>query len=260
MTTKKTGTKEWSDISQNLFIGCRNNCRYGYGREMMVRLKRKTPENWPDMIPAKRWRTTKPKLFKNQVIMFPSLHDIFPEHLDETVEFLTSWLKLGNKYLIVSKPRLECIKRLCEDLEQYREQIKFRFTIGSYHDDVLGFWEPNAPKFTERKECLAFAYNAGYKTSCSCEPYLDEDVLYLIQSHLLTYVTDTVWIGKMNKIDDRVDTKGWTTVEKRYLKRVKEAQTDEFIKDLYQKLKGIEEIRWKDSCKEVLDLPEEDIG
>ena len=35
-----------------------------------------------------------------------------------------------------------------------------RFSIGACDDQILSFWEPNAPNFEERKQCLKYAYKA----------------------------------------------------------------------------------------------------
>ena len=68
----------------------------------------------------------------------------------------------GNDVLIVSKPHLECIQRLCT---LPSEHILFRFTIGAYDDDTLRFWEPGAPPYDERLASLKYAFDAGFKTS-----------------------------------------------------------------------------------------------
>ena len=64
-----------------------------------------------------------------------------------------------------------------------REQLLFRFTVGSAKDDVLSFWEPGAPTFAERMASLELAWAHGYQTSVSCEPMLDghiEDVVHRV--------------------------------------------------------------------------------
>jgi len=166
MTKKVTGTKEWSQKSKNLFIGCKHNCRYCYGRSQppfRVRKKRHPEISQDTMTPTKEI-TNKPKLYKNkdgsiQQIMYPTIHDIFPEHLDDTVKYLDGLLQVGNNIVIVSKPHLECIKRLCKDLSNYKEQITFRFTIGCMDNKILKFWEKDAPSYEERKQSLIHAFN-----------------------------------------------------------------------------------------------------
>jgi DNA repair photolyase len=112
--------------------------------------------------------------------------------------FLGNILKAGNDVLVVTKPHLEAIKKICDLLPQYKDRILFRFTIGSIDTSVLKFWEPNAPAFEERLESLKHAFHSGYSTSVSCEPMLDEQMDNLIEA-ILPYVTDSIWLGKMNQ-------------------------------------------------------------
>lgn len=258
----KTGTKEWSTASKNLYKGCKNNCRYCYARANAIRFKQiDISEDWKQMRLNERSLDEKPHLLKGQDsrIMFPSTHDIFPEHLDITVEYLKKWLEQGNKFLIVSKPRFEVIKRLCNELEQYKEQIVFRFTIGSLRDDILQFWEPDAPSFEERMRCLRWAYENKYQTSVSCEPFFDNTIFLLIDQ-FMPYVTDTIWIGKLNGIKQRVNTDGWSKEELKNLMLVEKIQGDEMIKSLYEHFKTNPKIRWKDSIRKIIGLPEGEIG
>jgi hypothetical protein len=74
------------------------------------------------------------------------------------------------------------------------------------------------------------------------------------------YVTDTIWIGKMNHIGKRVNTRGWGEQGYAFLDRLKAAQTDAKILELYEALKDRPRIRWKDSIKRVVGLPEEAVG
>jgi DNA repair photolyase len=109
----------------------------------------------------------------------------------------------------VSKPHLECIKKICYELVQYKPQIQFRFTIGSANSEVLKFWEPNAPSFEERVDCLKYANNEGFSTSVSCEPMLDENIGDVVDI-VSPYVTDTIWIGKANQLFSRLNINGIT--------------------------------------------------
>jgi len=258
----KTGTKEWSTVSKNIFHGCKHNCKYCFARANALRFKQiEKPEQWTDMKLNERNLNEKPRFYKGITsrIMMPTTHDIFPEHIDMTVKYLKGWLNAGNSILIVSKPHFECIKRLCDELGDYKSQITFRFTIGSLNNDVLKFWEPNAPDFDERLKSLKYAYEKGFETSVSCEPYLDNSIEELVKT-LIPFINDTIWIGKMNRIANRVDTSKWTMDDYRYLNYVKEAQTDEFVWNLYGKLKDNPKVKWKDSIKQVVGLPEEEIG
>ena len=236
-----------------------HNC---YARANAIRFKQiAKPEEWTEMHLNARSFNEHPRFYKGveNRIMMPTAHDILPEHLDVTVEYLKKWLGAGNSILIVSKPHLECITRLCNDLEQYKDQIVFRFTIGSMDDVVLKFWEPDAPSYTERMQSLKHAYKKGYKTSVSCEPYLDGGVDMVVDA-VSPYVNDTIWVGLMNAIDRRVDTTGWTKEDFAFLESTKNCQTKDCVEFLYQELYENPKVRWKDSCKKILGLPEEEIG
>ena len=258
----KSGTGEWATEDKDLYYGCKNNCRYGYCRyTYTVRLKKvtgKTKDNWTEMVFRENNFREKPKKVKGRLFCFAH-HDITEDTVDKCIEYMRKWLEVSNEILIVSKPRIFCIRKICEELSQYMSQITFRFTIGSTCNEVLKFWERNAPSFEERLECLIYAYNAGYKTSVSAEPYLDATIESLVTT-LMPYITDTIWIGKVNKLDQRLDKTDWTDKGDRYLEVLERMQTDEKVRELYEKFKDNPKIRFKDSIKKVIGLPEEEIG
>jgi DNA repair photolyase len=251
--TEKTGTKEWSNHSLNMFIGCKHNCIYCYGRATPPgRIHLKKRNSWDSMIRTKKSYEKARKL--NGQIMFPTLHDILSEHLDDTVKYLIEWLKEGNMIVIVSKPHLECIRRLCKDLNAYKEQITFRFTIGSMDKNTLKFWEPNAPLYKERKESLIYAYNEEYKTSVSCEPRLKDDTQELIEE-LSPFVTHSLWLGMMNKTNKRVDKTNWTQKDYQFSTEVDNIQTPTYLQALYDTYKNNHIICWKNELRKTLGLP-----
>lgn len=133
------------------------------------------------------------------VIMFPSSHDISPKNADSCIFVLEKMLKAENDVLVVSKPHLEVIEKMCKQFQQYRDQILFRFTIGSTDDDTLKFWEPFAPDFDERLASLQYAFTQGFQTSVSAEPSLDTNTEELVDL-LFSYITNTLWIGKANHV------------------------------------------------------------
>jgi DNA repair photolyase len=154
----------------------------------------------------------------------------------------------GNEVLVTSKPNLDCIKKICETFTEFKDKILFRFTIGSLDSLVLNFWEPEAPSFNERFECLTLAFKMGYKTSVSAEPLLDKDVHSLIR-RLSPYVTDTIWIGKAEQLRKRLTMNGYNdpnTIAN--ADELMEWQNDPMlIRDLYEKYKDNPMIRWKTS-------------
>jgi len=190
------GAYEWAKLSANFIDGCKNDCKYCYSKEMAIRFNRKTERNWKKEEIRKHSLSKKFKKIKGTV-MFPSSHDIHPEHLKESIIFLDNILSAGNKVLIVSKPSLKCIREICKNFNKFKGNILFRFTIGSSNSNILRFWEPYAPDFKERLASLKWAHKKGFHTSVSCEPMLDNQVDDVIEK-VIPYVTDAIWIGKAN--------------------------------------------------------------
>ena len=148
---KAFGTREWAAVNVNIQTGCEHDCLYCYAKCMGIRFGRTA---------TGKWKT--PRLRRNMVekgyrkrrgtIMFPTTHDITQANLDACLVVLKKMLAAGNDLLVVSKPHLECVKRLCNELDAYKNRILFRFTIGSADATVLSFWEPHAPAYVELDE------------------------------------------------------------------------------------------------------------
>lgn len=249
------GVYEWADKSINIQIGCEHNCRYCYARHRAV-------DRFGYCKSLEAWKT--PKINQKNVdrgirknygtVMFPSTHDITPANISEYLCVLRKILDAGNNVLVVTKPHLDCIKVICEGYKRYREQILFRFTIGSCDDEILSFWEPGAANFAERLSCLQYAYKSGYKTSVSCEPYLDPYVVYTYMA-CKPFVTDSFWVGKMRGINSRVRLDGATEEDKkRFVTIIQAAQCDGVVRSIYRLLDGHKFIQWKDSIREVIGI------
>jgi DNA repair photolyase len=185
-------------------------------------------------------------------IMFPSSHDLTPTNIECTSLKIRNLLAAGNTLLLVSKPHLSVISRLCEECAAYRALILFRFTIGSDDDGVLQYWEPNAPLFAERLASLELACKR-YRTSISIEPALDLPNVERLIEKLEPHVTDTLWIGLMNRARNNVHPKTKRDVDE--LAKVLANQTPEQVTILYEKLKAHPKIQWKDSIREIVGLP-----
>ena len=245
-----TGTKEWAEVNENICLGCANNCLYCYAATNAANPfygARKQRDDWHNEVLTKRAEMTSYSA-KKGVVMFPSSHDITEFNLDACIRVLKLILAKGNQVLIVTKPRFTCIMRLLIDLEPWLDQILFRFTIGTLDDKTSQFWEPGAPLPGERVSALKMAWNTGAATSVSIEPMLAGrfgamEVVKAVEG----FVTDTIWIGKMNKVNLRVPKGNAKAVtDLLYMQR------DVAIVSLHTCLKDNPKIRWKDSIKEVV--------
>ena len=247
---KPTGYKEWTKYSINCCSGCANNCRYCYAKGMAVRFKQLTEDEWSLERVRQKDVDKKQKLYDSRV-MFPSSHDITPGNFDACMVVIDKLLSVGNELLIVSKPHLACIRAICHSFKAYRDKIIFRFTIGACNNEILAFWEPNATRYEERKESLAYAFKAGFETSVSVEPMLCADSVIDLVNDLEPFATNSIWIGKMNhihniKVNNEEDIKA--------IQIIKDGQSDRNIQKIYNKLKDNPLVKWKDSIKKVVGI------
>jgi len=249
---KTFGTKEWVKKTVNCCTGCSHDCRYCFARSMAVRFRQLSPEEWKNE--RVRWKDVEKDYgHYDGMVMLPSSHDITPTNFDACFTVLKKLMEAGNRALVVSKPHLECIAKICDEMEQYKSQILFRFTIGACDNEILSFWEPNAPRYEERKAALKYAFEKGYETSVSTEPMLDSDHIEDLVSELLPFVTDAMWIGTMNHLH-RIEIND-EAVEMA-IRKIQAGQTEERIKAIYERLKGNQKIKWKAEIKKIVGLPQ----
>ncbi len=248
-----SGTKEWADFTYNFQMGCEHDCKYCYARQRAVERYKycKSHEAWRN--PVINAAKVNANITKNYgTVMFPSTHDITPANIYAYCTVLGKLLAAGNNVLIVSKPHIDCIRQICGEFKDYKDSILFRFTIGSTRDDVLGFWEPGAPGFKERSNCLKVAFELGFNTSVSCEPYLDERV-GLTYMMCAPFVTESFWIGKMRNLASRVKLEGISEADVlRYVATQKAIQEEDWVRGMYRALDSKSLIKWKDSIREVI--------
>lgn len=245
------GTKEWAIKNVNFMKGCSNNCKYCYARAMAARFKRIAPNDWKN---EKVDYSQLIKKFKkvDGYIMCPSSHDLTPGNIEYAITIIRNILQSGNKVLLVTKPNYDVIHSLCNTFETYKENILFRFTIGSTDNNTLKFWESGAPTYDERKASLIYAYKQGFKTSISCEPMLDNNVYALI-NELSPYVNNKIWIGKVNKFRFNLRLNEETEiVTNQKAEQLIAWQSDENIVKLYNNLCTNPIIEWKESIKKVI--------
>ena len=247
-----SGTLEWAAHNENCLIGCTHNCRYCYAKSNAVdRFKNMKADEWTNVkVNEKKMKKHFGK--KEGTIMFPTTHDIVPEYVDECITFMERMLSAGNMLLVVSKPHFECIQKICEELAEYRHQVLFRFTIGAMDNEILSYWEPGAPDFEERLESLVHAHCDGWKISVSCEPMLDSPNMVELFHKLNPFVTDSIWIGKLNQVEKRVKVE--TDEDRDMVAKIVAGQTDEKVHEIYEALKNEPKVKWKESFKKILGL------
>ncbi len=243
MVTK--GAKEWSDHSVNFQIGCENNCKYCYAKGIAKRFNRATDDSWKHPI-IQTDKVEKKYRKREGRIMFPTSHDLTLNNYLEGIAVLKKLLVAGNNVLITTKPNPHVIMMMMNDpiVEHLKEQILFRFTITTVSRELSEYWEPFAPSPIERLWVLKCAFDRGFKTSVSIEPYLDSNPQCLIRV-IEPYITDTIWLGIMNP--------KYIPTEDEYIKSI---YTDEWIKDIIDECKrnARGKLRLKDSIKNLLGI------
>lgn len=246
---EKDNVQDWADKGINISKGCSNNCRYCYAREESVRRHGNVYENWTNeqlnqkMI-KKGWRRSSKRL------MFPTTHDITPGTYDFCESVLKKLLGAGNQILVVSKPRFDLIEKLCDALEPYKAQVMFRFTISARNNEILSFWEPNAPCYEDRVDALIIAHSKGFRTSVSIEPMLDPADIKGLVEDLRPYTSDSMWIGpvKMIRKRTRIDSQ---EIELE-VQKIEAGQTPEKLLEVYNLYKDDPLIKWKGHFRKLL--------
>jgi hypothetical protein len=194
------------------------------------------------------------------VIMFQGASDITHRNASECLVVLRKLLEAGNEVLIVSKPAWNVVQLMMESLKYWQSQVMFRFTIGSSFDNVLKFWEPGAPNFESRIKSLSCAFLEGWRTSVSCEPYLDCHPAHIVALYeqcapfLSRDPAGGMWFGMLRHWNSRVDLAGATEQQiKLYVEPLRVAQGDAFVRLLVKELDGKPHVRWKDSIREMIE-------
>lgn len=195
---KTQGADEWCKSKVNIQVGCPRGCVYCYACRSAIRFKRiKDYAEWVtyQWINPKKVR----KRYRKRTgrIMFPTSHGIYLSNYISCVFALGNMLEAGNEVLITTKPALKVIAKMLMDLDKYKELVQFRFTITSCDAHISSRYEPYAPSPLERLEALMLAYEDGWKTSVSIEPYLDIDPSALIKA-VEPYCSESIWVGVMS--------------------------------------------------------------
>lgn len=253
MARRNRGTKDVSPGKNvNICLGCSHDCLYCYAKKMALeRHKRGLKggiahvDEWKNMRVRQKDVDRKYKKPWSYAPLMPSSHDITPEILDDFIAALDNFLVAGNKVNITSKPHMECIYAICKRLHFFEKQIRFMFTITAMDDKILSFWEPGAPGYEERMECLRYVHNLGFETRIFIEPILDMDNLEELIKEILPFITMDIWLGKMHH-SKRI--KAMYPKKKDIHKAVDTLQakcTDERLIEVYNQFKDNPKVKWK---------------
>ncbi len=263
-TTKTKGTYEWCDYNLNYQLGCSNDCDYCYAKWSAKHYGRiEDDEEWkievllPKNVPKRVIKTI------GKRYMISSTHDITLNNYQFTLCCIEAVIRGDNKALVTSKPRLDCIKKICNTFDNMVEidalglkrhvkaNMQFRFTITTNEDSLIEDWEGKSPLYKERFDSLKYAWTHGYRTSISMEPYLGDplDVIYELEP----YVNESIWIGPMNKRRLTPRALKHYDREKDYLDNL---YSKKFLTENKEKLikEGYGKIRFKDSVQNLLGI------
>ncbi|MBI9085420.1 MAG: radical SAM protein [Desulfobacterales bacterium] len=245
--------QDWTDSKNNINIctGCEHDCLYCYMKPIYNgKPGKKQPPDWGKW-EIQQEKVDAPYRLKDGLVGFPSSHDVFPEILDAYLAVLGKLLRAGNDVLIVSKPHLECIQAICSACAFFKDKILFRFTIGANDNDILSYWEPNAPNYEHRKECLAHARAKGFHTSVSIEPMLDTARIEQLVADLDPLVSEDIWLGMMSHLGAL---QNWAKLAD-FGKRkaiVQAGQTPEILTAVYDAFSGNPKVKFKTETLKVI--------
>jgi DNA repair photolyase len=246
-----SGTREWADRNINCIKGCTNNCRYCYAKLIAKRFGRCSDNSWPEIEINQNIINKQFKKYPGRV-MFPSSHDIIdtPQAKEACYVVLEKLLKAENNVLVTTKPKYIIVKEIIDLFLKFRTQIQFRFTITSLDNDLLSFWEPNAPCFEDRLKSLIYAYEQNFKTSVSIEPFLDSYPEILVKT-VSPYVTESIWLGPMNYIPINNIAEN----NKLQYMQIREKYKVARLFEIFENLKEFPKLRFKDSMFIRLNIP-----
>lgn len=221
---------------------------------MARRFGRCTEETWKDITICQHVVKRNFKKYTGRV-MFPSSHDIIdtPEAREACFTVIRKLLLAENNLLITTKPKIAITRDIISCFHSFKSQMQFRFTITSIDDALLSFWEPGAPTFKERFSSLRYAYKKGFKTSVSIEPFLDYNPKNLIQA-VAPYVTESIWVGPMNYIGKN----NISGRDKAQYEEIRKVYETDHLREIYEDLRSIPKIRFKDSVAIRLNLSSTD--
>ena len=223
--------------------GCINDCLY-----CPVKIRNagdpaaKQPADWAN-VALQRAEVIRPRTVSAGTVAFPVDHDIFPQILDECIEVLGKLLRAGNDVLITTRPRLACIQAIGPAAAYFKDRIVFRFVIGADDSRVLSFWEPGAPGFEERRESLAWAYEAGFRTSAAVTPMLVAPRIADLLAGIRPFISEEIWLGTMHQVDA---IENWSQIDgfERQLELIRSFQAPKPMATVHEAFRSDPLVKW----------------
>lgn len=266
------GTKEWAKKNYNIQVGCENNCRYCYAAANAQRFKMRDRDKWHEPV-VNMMKVHARFRDGDTTMMFPSAHDITPRNADESAYVVDKMLRAGRKVLVVSKggpgliqfahelttyaARYDYMQKLVAGAGR-QPMLNFRVSITSRSEANRYTWEPNAPTYAERLETLKYLWSSNMETSVSIEPMLEDvNTTFKMMLDVEPYVTESIWVGKMNMLKRRFyDGKLEPGFKGIMFSSIEENQTDDEILRLVDMVENSnlkETVIWKDSIRDVIE-------
>jgi len=250
--------KKPAEQSINIMGGCGHNCKYCFAAHRCLQQERiRQRSDWARLNRSYSGAMKDEYPHFDGVVVYPTAHDIEPQHMPHHIVLIRKQLAAGNQLKISTKAHFECVAEICRVFEQHKDQISFMFTITSLNDQVSRFWEVNAPTPYERIASLMLAHQHGFKTSVNIEPMLEgPKEAVAVFRRVEPFVTEEIWIGKMNSPTVRVDTtiKENDDAVKQILRIQASGNMVKLVKELYTEPK----VRWHESI--IRDVEKEPTG
>lgn len=192
--------------SRNIAIGCPNQCSYCFSRyNALEKGLIANHEEWateqilPDKLNEEQRRSP------GVLYQFPTNHDITPALLQPSITYIGNLLRAGNKVRVCTKPRLECIRAICDEFGDYKKQLSFDMTITSLDEHRSRMFEPGAPLPEERLAALRYASQQGFTCSVTIEPMLEGEIgTQLLVESVLPHVGGNITLGIMVQANRRL--------------------------------------------------------
>eukprot|EP01084_Bolivina_argentea_P051993 95545_1 len=180
--------------------GCSNNCGYCFVRHKAEEYGLHS-NDWKTMKSLRlKSILAKADNIKNEIIQFPTTHDITPNNINECLSVIHKLLE-NNQVVVVTKPFESCIDKITQVFNDKKSHLQFRLSITSNDNEILTKWEPGAPKYDERVRCLKKLYTNGWTVGLSIAPMLDVGNVVSMYKELEPYCNDKIYVAKMAQCD-----------------------------------------------------------